>query len=178
MTLQQVWLTCFTLLSSSSIWWWTLWDSTSCSWTSQWQTGSQSYVCTQANRKSVLRVHTSKQEVLSSLCGASCSHSDERGRLTCSLLISLRASMCSFLSRSISSRSSESDSDSCTQINTDVFVSTSFYTIFINQQWWRIHQVCDYEQIKALLFKSVGFKLKMNPDFSYKCTYITLVKVK
>lgn len=30
--MQQVWLTCVTLLSSSSIWRWTLWDSTSCSW--------------------------------------------------------------------------------------------------------------------------------------------------
>lgn len=109
------------------------------------------------NRKSVVRLHTGEQEVRR-LCGAWCSHSGERGRLTCSLLISLRASMCSFLRRSISSRSSESDSDGCTQINTDVFVSTSFYTIFINQQRWRIHQVCDYEQIKALLFRSVGFK--------------------
>lgn len=120
-SLTEVWLTCFTLLSSSSIWWWTLWDSTSCSWTSQQQTGSQSDVCTQVSRKYVVP------------------------RLTCSLLISRRASMCSFLSRSISSRSSESDSDGCTQMNADVFVSTSFYTTFIYQQCWRIRQVCDYE---------------------------------
>lgn len=69
MLLLHVWLTCLTLLSSSSICWWTLWDSTCCSWATGTTDNKDTKSRYQVNSVSIIQVgqvefHRSSERLL------------------------------------------------------------------------------------------------------------------